>query len=376
MASNCDKPVVTWGIAVYDRTATQRFPFKSKWYRFNYDRATEAEAQEVLRLIGHGRRDDFPDPPGKIGETRVSFEVGGSSGTSREILQYRHLFDLVPDEKALEAEAKQAGGFLMVNLIQDYFEDENGKPITLVQVFDEEAQRRGGPGTISVLLDHPESVLRCGPAEPIRPDLWSQSDAELIAQLMDVFAQLARSRWVRSRCVVGSAAKGEYKAILPVSEDCMAIILPFRQLYSQDPADDLFNRCCKIHNRHCPAGHPTYSWVDNYRAQFNTFLDKPPHFPPLHETSISSRRYLDAFAYGANVIHATSKKSNPATDLGVLRASSPKAMVVFGYHYILRMLLNPVSMTIPVLRQNVMHWVNDLHWTGPQSPKARDLFGP
>lgn len=375
MASDCDKPVVSWLILVYDRTAKERFPFKRKWYRFNYDRATEAEAQEVLRLAGHEWSDDFPDPPGKIGEGRLSVELGGSSGMSREILQYRHLFDLVPDEKTFAAEAEKAVGFLMVNLIQDYFEDENGKPITKVQVFDEESQREHGPGTISVLLDHPESVLRCGPAEPIRPELWSQSDAELIAQLMTVFAQLARSRWFRSRCVVGSVAKGKYKAILPISEDCMAVILPFRQLYSKDPADDLFNRCCKVHSRHCPQNHPTYSWVDNYRARFNAFLDKPVHFP-LHQSTMPARCYLDAFAYGAKVVHATSKKSDPAVDLRALLASHAKEMVVMGYHYTMHIILNYVSMAMPVLRQNVMYWVSDLHWVGPQSPKAQDLFGP
>ena len=375
MKSYCDKPVVSWLILVYDRTAKERFPLKRKWYRFNYDRATEAEAQEVLRLIRHGRRDDFLDPPEKLGEARVSFEVGGSSGTSREILRYRYLFDLVPDEKALAAAAEEACEFLMVTLLQEYFEDENEKPITQVQIFDEEAQRGGKPGAISVILDHPESVLRCGPAEPIRPELWSQSAAELIAQLMDVFAQLAGSRWLQGRCIVGSAAKGGYKAILPVSEDCMAVILPFRQLYSKNPADDLFNRCCKIHNRHCTGTHPTHWWVDSYRARFNEFLDKPVQFP-LHPATLPARRYLDAVAYGANVVHATSKKSDPAADLSALLSSHPQEVVVMGYHYTLHILLGYVSMAIPVLRQNVMHWVNDLQWAAPQSPKARDLFGP
>jgi len=375
MASNCDKPVVSWLILVYDRTAKERFPLNRKWYRINYERATEAEAQEVLRLVGHGRKDDFLDPPGKVGETRVSFEVGGSSGTSREILRYRNLFDFVPDEKALAADTEEACEFLMVNLIQEYFEDENEKPITQIQMHDEEAQRNGGPSAISVVLNHPESVLRCGPAEPIRPELWSQADAELIAQLMDVFAQLAESRWLQSRCIVGRAAKDNYKVILPISEDCMAVILPFRQLYSKDPADDLFNRCCKIHNRHCTETHPTHWWVDKYKVRFNTFLDKPVNFP-LFQTTLPARRYLDAFAYGAKVVHATSRKSNPATDLSSLLASHPKEMVVMGYHYTLHILLGYVSMAMPVLRQNVMHWVNDLHWAGPQSPKARDLFGP
>ena len=58
-----------------------------------------------------------------------------------------------------------------------------------------------------------------------------------------------------------------------------------------------------------------------------------------------------------------------------LMDSYPKHMVVMGYHYILRQLLRNVSMAIPVLRKNVMHWTGDLGWGGGQAHGGEDLFG-
>ena len=94
----------------------------------------------------------------------------------------------------------------------------------------------------------------------------------------------------------------------------MAVILPFRQLYSKDSADDLFNRCCKIHARHCCPHHAANEWVETYRRAFNAFLDSEESFPVI-KTGLPARRYLDAFAYGANLVHATSRKDDPGADL-------------------------------------------------------------
>ena len=369
------RPVICRLILVYDRTATDRFPFQRKWYRFSYDRATNAEAQEVLRLFEGKGNDDLPSPPTKLGEARLSLQLGGGHSMDRRILQYRHLFDYVPDEKQLCADMQNSCAGANFSLgPESYFEDENERPITLVEVFDEEAKRDHGNGAISILFDHPESILRCGPAHPVRPGLWCQADAELMAQIWDIYAHLIRSRWLRSPCVVSPLTKDKYYAVLPVHEDCMAVILPFRQLYSKDSADDLFNRCCRIHNRHCTRGHPTLNWIKYYQTRFNDFLERPVSFP-LKQTTLPARRYLDAFAYGAKVVHATSKKGDPAADLNGLLEAHAREVVVMGYHYVLRMLLGYVSMSMPVLQQNVTHWIKDLGWAGTASPGGRELFG-
>jgi hypothetical protein len=115
-------------------------------------------------------------------------------------------------------------------------------------------------------------------------------------------------------------------------------------------------------------------WIEHYQTKFNKFLERPVSFP-LKQTTLPARRYLDAFAYGAKVVHATSKKGDPAADLNGLLAAHARQMVAMGYHFILRTLLGYVSMSMPVLRQNVTHWIKDLGWTGTASPGGRELFG-
>jgi len=370
-----DKPLIAWLILVYDRTAEERFPFKRKWYRFDYTRATQEEVRDVLHICG--QKDDTGLPPEqdmKLGDTRVSFQLGGSSGTSTRILQYRHLFEYVPDESRVFSEEEASTSFLSVTLPPDsYFEDENENPITLTQIFDEEARRSGGNDAFAIVMDQPESILRCGPVQPIRPELWRKVSADLMGQLFDVCRQLFHSRWLKSECVVSPDAKGSLQAVLPIREDCMAVILPFRQLYSKGGSDDLFNRCCKIHARHCPASHPMHCWVEEYKKQFNAFLKAPVGFP-LNGCTLAARRYLDAFSYGAKVVHVTSRTNTPAEDWDYLLRSFPKEMVIMGYHYILRTLLHSVSMATPVLWQNVGHWINECGWTGTVRPGTSNPF--
>ena len=257
---------------------------------------------------------------------------------------------------------------------ESYFEDESAQPISLMQIFDEEAKREHGEKAAAILLGHPESIVRHVPAEPVRAELWSQMDADLVDHLFDVYTELVQSRWLQARCVVASGARGEYRAILPVPEDCMAVILPFRQLYSRDSADDLFNRCCKIHNRHCPSKHVTYWWVAEYQSRFNTLLEEPVTFP-LSCPNLPARRYLDAFAYGAKIVHASSRSTDPAADLAALLAGHRKELVVMGYHSILRTLLSHVSMALAVLGHNVNHWIYDLGWREGEKPGRRHVFG-
>ncbi len=369
------RPLITWLILVYDRTAEERFPFKRKWYRFNYDKASPDDTGEVLAICGQEQPDLLPHaPPVGLEETRVTFQLGGTTNTSTKILAYRHLFEHVPNEEGLHSDIDSYSGFLSVTLPHEsYFEDENEQPITLLEVFDEEGKRRTGTSGFAIIMDMPESVLRCGPAEPERPELWKESDAELMAHLLETYNQLMQSRWIQSPCVVSPISESEIHSVLPAHQDCMAVVLPFRQLYSKDGMDDLFNRCCKIHNRHCPKHHPTHSWVDSYRKQFNAALGNPVGFP-LQNCDLPAKRYLDAFAYGARMVHGTGKKAESEADLRQLLGSHRREMVIMGYHATLNQLLRTVSMAIPVIKQNVHHWTQSLGWAAASSPSGRQLF--
>lgn len=369
--------MIFWNISVYDRTADAPFPLKSKSYRFNYDRATQAEIKDVLLLVaGHPKAPPPTALDSERGIWKPTFELSGGEADARlQLVRYRHLFDYVPDDQPICSEEDAHAGIRAFSLTaESYLEDESGQRTTFTQAFDHDIQRRHGEKAFASVPGHPESVLRCEPPEPIRAELWDADSASLIAQLLNVYRQLRESRWLQSRCVVSPSATGRCEAILPLHEECRAVLLPFRQLYSKDGIDDLFTRCCKIHNRHCHKTHPAFRWVELYRKRFNTFLSEIPGFPPV-QCSVTAQRYLDAFYYGTPVIHASSKKNDHKADLEELFQHNSPGLVVMGFHYILRILLDDVSMTLPIIHKNVNYWTDVLGWTPPGPTPAEKLFG-
>ena len=365
MALTTDKPHISWLIEVYDRTAEERFPFKRKWYLFSYERASEEEIKQVISLCC--KESDFPPPmkSPKIGDVQITYSVGANNTTSRRILNYRHLFDFISDYEVRNyRKDEQIQRDCSVSLPLDtYYEDENEKPISLLQIFDEEMQRRNGGHGLAIVDGMPESVLRFKPAIPIRKELWKESDADMFALFFRQFSFIRKSRWINSPCQVSPISKGICQARLPIQEDCMAVILPFRQMYSNDRKDNLFNKVCNVYKRHCPEGHPTYNWVSDYQKDFNNMLDGSVNFP-IQNCQINNRRYLNAFAYGAKVVHVESKEKEPVRDFKYLLENFQQEMVIMQYHVILRNLMSTMSMVVSVLQKNVGHWINDLGWSG------------
>lgn len=375
-ASEDYRPVIAWLILVYDKTAEVRFPFKRKWYNFNYEKATEEETATVLRLINARKSCDPKNEVDLVGQWQITMSVGGEDDyTSAEILGFRHLFEPV-EEKALGPMTQQMHGFACVNPpTNEYFEDERGQRISLMEVFDCEAKRKGSSQSRAIVLNIPESILRIGPVNPIRGELWSQEDANLLAQYFRNYRFLANSRWLGTKCQVTPKKTGRDEALLPLEEDCRSVVLPFRQLYSSDRMDDLFNKACGIHNRHCPAECSHVWWVGHYRKFFNDFLNGEPKMFGV-KAPFSARRYLDAFAYGAGVIHAKSKDATAQEDFNTIMQANSEEVAIFNYHFILHTLLGYVSLTIPVMRQNFYHWTEQLGWAKPNRPEDSSVFAP
>lgn len=362
------RPVIDWLILVYDETAEKRFPLKRKWYRFDYSKATSTEIAEVIRLT----RSPNSATCGEVATHGETSEVVASRASDRQhhIVRYRHLF--VPVDENNVSNEIQANGFTTVSFPPDeYYEDENEQPISTMEMHDREARREKGENTYAIVLDHPETILRLGPVTPIRTELWTDKDADLFAQFFSIYRFLAKSRWLRSPCKVSSSTTGVVSAILPLHEDCMSVILPFRQLYSKK--DDLFNLACNLHNRNCPPNNPCHMWVKYYKDNFNCFLNAE-RTEPFVQTVISAQRYIEAFAYGAGMIHKRSDNQKPESDLLLLLHGNDKEKVVFGYHYILQTLLSFVSLATAVMQQNVQHWIQKLGWAKSKRLLAEDLF--
>lgn len=369
------RPIIDWLILVYDGTAQERFPLRRQWYRFNYERASEGEASAVLRLLNwDDRQTSLAGPKRTPGEAAITASLSGEEiFTSTQILKYRHLFDPMAEDSVVSKEELLAG-VLSVTLRPDaYFEDENAQPISMTEMQDREARREGGENAVAIVTGHPESVLRFGPTSPVRSELWSDRDADVLAQFFSTYRFLVTSRWFVSHCEVAPSRTNTGGAILPVPEDCMSVILPFRQIYSSDGMDDLFNRSCRIHNRHCPKGSPHHWWTEHYRKACNSYVHGRPNAMWVN-TDLCVKRYLDAFAYGAGIVHATSKTNAPQADLGALLANTSKDLVVFRYHSILHTLLRYVSQAVPIIHQNVHHWTTELGWPTSARLAAQELF--
>lgn len=364
---------ISWLISVYDRTAEEFF--KQKRYIFSYERASEEEIKEVMRLCC--KKSDFPPKmtSPKIGDAQVSYSIGSNDYTDPEIIKYRHLFDFVDNSKKASCCNKPFSSFHTVNLKPDsYYEDENGKPISYIQMMDEELRRKNGGTGIAIIKGHPESILRLEPVQPLRKELWNKADADVFALFFKQLNFILQSRWINSPCQISPISKDKCYTRLPLEEDCMAVMLPFRQIYSKNPSDDLFNKVCKIFKRHCPKKHITYIWIEDYHEEFNAILEGNAYFP-MQNCNINVRRFLNAFAYGAKVVHVKSKEKEPAQDLNYLLNEFQREKIIMQYHVILRNLMGTILMVHELLRKNIKYWISNLGWEDTSGgPIGSDIF--
>lgn len=344
-----------------------------KRYVFSHERASEEEIEQVLKLCC--KESDFPPPmkSSKIGDTQESYSVGLNDYTDRKILGYRHLFDYIHSNESGDHKDQFYTPYHSVNLAdKTYYEDENEKPISFLQIADAEAQR-DDRHLLAIVKDIPESILRFKSARPIRKNLWKKTDADIFALFFKQLSFIHNSSWINSPCQISPISKEKYLSKLPLKEDCMVIILPFRQIYSSNDSDNLFNKVCGIYKRHCPKEHPTYDWVEDYQKDFNGILEGYIHFP-IQDRQINARRFLNAFSYGAKVVHVKSREE-PSLDLEYLLGKYQREQVIMQYHVILRGLMSKMSMVNGVLQKNVGHWVNNLGWERPSDkPSGSDIF--
>ena len=340
-------------------------------YVFSYERASDEEIEQVEKLCCTDS--DFPPKISlKNGDVQTTYSVGATHCTDRKILNYRHLFDYIPDYKGGGHKEELYTSICSVNLANNsYFEDENEVPISFLQISDEEAQRRGGGQCVAVVKDIPQSILRFEPAKPIRKELWGKPKADIFALFFRQFSFIWKSRWINSPCQISTVTTEEYIARLPLEEDCMSIIVPFRQIYSE--TDNLYNNACNIFKCHCPKEHPSYDWVVGYQKEFNHSLEGNTFFSIL-DCGINVRRYLNAFAYGASLVHVNGKEKYKE-DFDYLREKYQHEMIVMEYHSILHGLMSKMSMINDVMRKNVEYWINDLGWEKPsEKPLGSGIF--
>ena len=87
------------------------------------------------------------------------------------------------------------------------------------------------------------------------------------------------------------------------------------------------------------------------------------------------REILDIFLYGAGLIHARGKKQADRDRLKEILKTYPREKLVMSFHSSMKYLFDDAVTVYPVLKQDFLHWTNDLGMTGPDLVDIAKLLG-
>ena len=352
--------VVYWPISCFDRRKDNPLQVDTRFLVLDEGKATDEEKQRILELV---RSDNVngSQMPTEVGKGVLTISHG-PHGTGREILKYRHLFREC--EEGLEQimkEAEKAPGLLSlkcVSLMGEYFEDENGNEITKTKMHDYMA------GAPVIIHGEPDSVTRFGPSRPKEREAWTIDTANTIGCFLQVTDLICGSRWFNSALSITSGeAEQITDSAFPSAESALGVLVLFRQLYSSNPQDDLFNRACGYYVRHV-GNRGKAEFVKAEKKSFNSLLRESP---PLFEKDVgcSTRDLLEAFLYGTGIMHSQVKDKTDATRLNRMLETRPPERIVMAFHLGMRYLLDHALKVYPVIKQDFVHWVNEVGLCGP-----------
>ncbi len=358
--AEAENVVVYWPISCFDRRKENPLPVHTRFFVLDESRATDQEKQRILELV---RSDNVngSQMPTEVGKGVLTISHA-AHGTGREILRYRHLFREC--EEGLERimkEAQKSPGLLSlkcVSLMGEYFEDENGNEIAKTEMYDYMA------GAPVIVHGEPDSVIRFGPSRPKEREAWTIDTANTIAHFLQVTDHIQASRWFRSPLSITSAGAGQIiDSAFPSAESALGVLVLFRQLYSSNPEDDLFNRACGYYVRHV-GNRGKAEFVKAEKKSFNSLLRKSP---PLSEKDVgcSTKDLLEAFLYGACIMHSRSRDKTNTKRLNSMLQKCPPQRLVMAFHSGMKYLLNHVLTVYPLVKQDFVHWVYQVGLCGP-----------
>jgi len=232
--------------------------------------------------------------------------------------------------------------------VDDYFEDEEGNPldqIGLVSILTGEE--------FPILPDNVGSVLRLGPTGIQRKEAWNVQSSNTLAHFYQLVEVIGNSDWMKIPVCINTS--GDSRNInsfeCPNLSQLYAILLPFRQLYSND---DALNHACKVYLRHT-ADERKRDWVKANKNAFNGFLDSAPK--PHNIEQYSVRQLLDLVMYGAGLIHYSQSERQTKQDFKDILAKHPRERVIFTLIWYCHQLYGYANRLYFVLRQDHHHWL-------------------
>src|SRR5262249_45269282 len=118
------------------------------------------------------------------------------------------------------------------------------------------------------------SVLRLGPTEMLRKELWTTETANTLAHFFQLVEVIGSSDWLKSELSINTPASGSWinSFHCPDLGQMYSVLLPIRQLYSED---EVFNNACNSYLRHVQDERKRW-WLEETKREFNAYLKSMP----------------------------------------------------------------------------------------------------
>jgi hypothetical protein len=201
------------------------------------------------------------------------------------------------------------------------------------------------------------SVIQLGPSPLIKKEEFSQNDSDTLAHFIQAYSQIAKSQWMKDKCRLISRGD-KLEAFTPAFESLVYVSIYFRQLYST--TDALFKASCEIYKNHIES-RGKIVWLTYEYESFQSQL-KSPLIPPCSNVLYSSEDIIEAFLYGALIMHSNTyqhrslptnrKKIKDMLDL------MKKEMFAFALNCSLKLLFNHISRAACLIRMDYSFWLN------------------
>jgi hypothetical protein len=340
--------LVYWAIATFDRTKEKPLPVETRFWVLDWDSVSPKEKQEILAILGaDDERETERARLCNVGDVESTY---GFSQPDLRMLKYRDRFRYRTgfDFGKAVAPNGQVARILQVNLGVDYFEDEQGNPVSEIDMF-----RHITGEENPVILGKSESVLRLGPA-PLAPDRTpTVDDSDILARFLDVVGYVAGSAWYRtlpSLKVIKTGSERLTRAVFPEESETLQVVTLIRQLYA---SDDLLNIAANRYMKLC-GDRRKVDWIKQTKTSFNAFLNGAVLFSPVSGTT--TRELLDTFLYGGGIIHSKGVET-PQRRLRQLIDDHGQAQIVMSVHASLRHLMGYATDVFVVVRQDFREWL-------------------
>ncbi|MCD6296452.1 MAG: hypothetical protein J7M30_04790 [Deltaproteobacteria bacterium] len=292
----------------------------------------------------------------RLSENKLSkIEAILSKGSHTGILSYKKYFKEI-SEPLSDKEMQRYDKFYNV-LIPGYFEDQKGNSL------DEYALCKILSGQDKpIILGNLNSVIRLGHSTMKLPENWQQKHSDIIAHFLQIWKQIAESRWSKSKNSIAYEGTTFKEAQLADLESLLYVSVYFRQLISAK--DKAFKLACDTYNRFVYDKRKIF-WVKEEHNRLNKCLNSKAFGPKL-KTKMDARELIDLFWYGALFFHSSQEieEEKKAKFRDLINQNRPEA-VAFNLNSCFRELFNHVQNVAGLIHYDFAEWLHKYNLPKP-----------